>query len=169
MLEDVTFGPLNLGLNPDVAEARAMEALESVGADDLIGRSPRHLSLGQRSAVAIATVLALQPDVLVLDEPASRLDPRSRRRLMTLLAGIQQTKLIASHDLDLVLALCERVVVLDKGRVVADTPTHQILRDQEFLESHGLELPLTLQGALPDSKQAPYKPGRYPSSVWHRN
>jgi cobalt/nickel transport system ATP-binding protein len=171
VLEDVAFGPLNQGLSPETAEVRAMEALEAVGADTLISKSPRHLSLGQRSAVAIAAVLALQPDVLALDEPAARLDPRSRRRLIRLLAGFQHTKLIASHDLDLVLELCDRVLVLDEGRVVADAPTRQILRDQELLEAHGLELPLTLQGALPDQppRAANYKPGRFPNSVWHRN
>ena len=171
VLEDVAFGPLNLGLHPETAEARAIEALEAVGAADLLARAPRHLSLGQRSAVAIAAVLALQPDILALDEPAARLDPRSRRRLIHLLAGFQHTKLIASHDLDLVLELCDRVLVLDGGQVVADGSTRQILRDQVLLEAHGLELPLSLQGALREGgpKAASYKPGRFPNSVWHRN
>jgi cobalt/nickel transport system ATP-binding protein len=147
VLEDVAFGPANLGLEPDEAERRARRALAAVGAEALAPRAPQHLSLGERSAVAIAAVLAQEPDLLLLDEPAARLDPRARRRLITLLAGFRHTKLIASHDLDLVLELCDRVLLLDQGRLAADASAQEILYDRERLERHGLELPLSLSAS----------------------
>lgn len=149
VLEDVAFGPLNQGLDRAAAEIRALEALRTVGCEGLVARAPHHLSLGQRSAVAVACVLAMEPDVLALDEPAARLDPRARRRLMELLRGFAHTKIIASHDLDLVLELCDRVLLLDQGRLVADGPARRILSDASLLQAHGLELPLSLQGPGP--------------------
>ena len=122
VFEDVAFGPLNMGLSDDEVRARVAWALEQVGAGQHVGRMPHHLSLGEKKRVAIATVLAMRPEILVLDEPSSGLDPKGRMALLTLLAGLPQTMLIATHDLELVRALCTRVVVLDAGRVVADGP-----------------------------------------------
>jgi len=146
VFDDVAFGPLNLGLPPAEVEARVTRALETVGAAHLRDRPPYRLSGGEKRAVAIATVLSMSPDVLVLDEPTASLDPRSRRQLIALLAGFAHTKIIATHDLDLVLELCGRTIVLEGGRVAADGRTAEILRDRALLERCGLELPLRLQG-----------------------
>lgn len=146
VFDDVAFGPLNLGLPADEVEARVQRALETVGAAHLKDRPPYRLSGGEKRAVAIATVLSMSPDVLVLDEPTASLDPRSRRQLIALLSGFAHTKIIATHDLDLVLDLCGRTIVLQGGRVAADGPTSELLRDRVRLEAWGLELPLRLQG-----------------------
>lgn len=144
--EDVAFGPLNLGLPEDVVERRVSDALARVGASALRHRPPHRLSGGEKRSVAIATVLAMEPSVLVLDEPSSNLDPRARRRLIELLRSFAHTKLIATHDLDLAVDVCERTIVIGDGRVVADGPTHTILTDDALLESSGLERPLAMQG-----------------------
>jgi cobalt/nickel transport system ATP-binding protein len=167
VLEDVAFGPMNLGCAPADAEARARRALDAVGSTDLLSRSPQRLSLGQRSAVAIAAVLAMDPDVLALDEPAGRLDPRARRTLISLLRGFPHTRLVASHDLDLVLDLCDRVLVLDRGRLVGDGPAPELLADGAFLRRHGLELPLGL-GPAPGGTAAP-SARNVPTFVWYKN
>ena len=145
VFDDVAFGPLNLGLPPEEVEARVARALETVGAAHLRDRPPYRLSGGEKRAVAIATVLSMSPDVLVLDEPTASLDPRSRRQLIALLAQFAHTKIIATHDLDLVLDLCGRTIVLQGGRVAADGRTADLLRDRALLEASGLELPLRLQ------------------------
>jgi cobalt/nickel transport system ATP-binding protein len=145
VFDDVAFGPLNLGLPPDEVEARVTRALETVGAAHLRERPPYRLSGGEKRAVAIATVLSMSPDILVLDEPTASLDPRSRRQLIALLATFAHTKIIATHDLDLALDLCERTIVLQGGRVAADGRTSELLRDRALLEASRLELPLRLQ------------------------
>jgi len=143
--DDVAFGPLNLGLNQERVQERVLEALETVGCLALKDKPPHHLSGGQKSAVAIATVIAMQPDILVMDEPASHLDPKSRRSLIRLLCNFEHTKIIASHDLDLILDVCRRCVIIKEGRVVADGPVEEILSDRQLLEANNLELPLSLQ------------------------
>jgi cobalt/nickel transport system ATP-binding protein len=143
--EDVAFGPLNIGLPPDEAERRVNEALELVGAAHLKRRPPYRLSGGEKRSVAIAAVLACSPDILVMDEPSANLDPRSRRLLIKLLRGFTHTKVIATHDLDLVFDLCERTIVLHQGRVMADGPTADIFTDSSLLYCCGLEPPLSLQ------------------------
>ena len=145
VFDDVAFGPLNLGLKPERVEQRVIEALETVGCLALKDKPPHHLSGGQKSAVAIATVIAMQPDILVMDEPASHLDPKSRRALIRLLGHFEHTKIIASHDLDLILDVCRRCVIIKEGRVVADGPAEEILSDRQLLEANNLELPLSLQ------------------------
>jgi cobalt/nickel transport system ATP-binding protein len=137
--EDVAFGPLNLGL-PDV-ERRVERALATVRMLEHADRSPHQLSLGQKRRAAIATVLAMDPAVLVLDEPSANLDPRTRRELIETLAAIDATLLIVTHDLPLAAQLCERAVLLSAGRVVADAPTEEILGDEALLAAHDLELP----------------------------
>jgi cobalt transport protein ATP-binding subunit len=139
--EDVAFGPRNLGLpEPEVARrvADALVAVDMVGAAD---RPPHHLSFGQRRRVAVATVLSMQPEVLVLDEPSSNLDPAGRRELAEVLEALPVTLLMVTHDLPYALQLCPRSVVLDGGVVVADGPTRDLLADPELLAAHRLELP----------------------------
>ncbi|MDA0169107.1 energy-coupling factor ABC transporter ATP-binding protein [Solirubrobacter taibaiensis] len=137
--EDVAFGPLNLGL-ADVP-ARVEAALEAVRMREYADRAPHQLSLGQKRRVAIATVLAMDPSVLVLDEPSANLDPRTRRELMELLERLDRTLLIVTHDLPLAARLCERAVLLSAGRVVADEPALDLLADEQLLAEHDLELP----------------------------
>jgi cobalt/nickel transport system ATP-binding protein len=143
--DDVAFGPLNLGISPDRVADRVDEALGTVGCLKLKSKPPHHLSAGQKSSVAIATVIAMHPDILVMDEPASNLDPKSRRQLINLLKVFEHTKIVASHDLDLILDVCKRCIVIKEGRVAADGPTEAILSDNILLEENNLELPLTLQ------------------------
>jgi cobalt transport protein ATP-binding subunit len=139
--EDVAFGPRNLGLpEPEVA-ARVAAALQQVGMAEFADRPPHHLSFGQRRRVAVATVLSMQPEVLVLDEPSSNLDPAGRRELAEVLEALPVTLLMVTHDLPYALQLCPRSVVLDGGVVVADGPTRDLLADPGLLAAHRLELP----------------------------
>lgn len=139
--EDVAFGPANLGLRGDDLEQRVHEALCSVGMEGHTDRSPHHLSFGQRRRVAVATVLAMQPDVLVLDEPSSNLDPASRRELAEILVGLEQTILLVTHDLPYALELCPRSLIMNDGTIVADGKTADILGDAALMTAHRLELP----------------------------
>jgi cobalt/nickel transport system ATP-binding protein len=145
VLDDVAFGPLNLGMPPAEAESAALGALERVGAAHLRDRPPYRLSGGEKRSVAIATVLAMSPDILVMDEPSSNLDPRARQRLIDLLQTFTHTKIIATHDLDLAMDLCERTIVLHKGRITADGPTREIFQNDALLDSSGLTRPLRMQ------------------------
>lgn len=144
--DDVAFGPLNQGLPREEVDALVMQALEKVGAAHLKDRPPYKLSGGEKRTVAIATVLSLSPDILLMDEPSSGLDPRARRQLINLLKSFSHTKIIATHDLDLVLDLCERTVVLNNGRVMADGPTLEIFGNERLLLDNHLEKPLRMQG-----------------------
>jgi len=146
VFDDVAFGPLNLGLSATDVEKRVEDALQRVDALHLRDRSPYRLSGGEKRAVAIATVLAMSPDILVMDEPSIGLDPRSRRQLIEQLAGFQHTKIIATHDLDLVLDLCRRTIVIHAGQVMADGLTGEIFNNHQLLENCHLEKPLRLQG-----------------------
>ena len=140
--DDVAFGPANLGVRGSALDARVAEALAAVGVEDLAGRAPHHLSFGQRRRVAIATVLAMRPEILVLDEPSSNLDPTSRRELAEILRSLDVTVLMVTHDLPYAVELCERSVVLSHGTVVADGPTRAVLADAELMARHRLELPV---------------------------
>ena len=144
--DDVAFGPLNLGLPPDEVRLRVAEALAQVGMVGHEGRVPFHLSGGEKRRVALAGVLAMRPAVLLLDEPTMFLDPRGRRELAALLPTLPGAKLIATHDLEFVVATCSRVLVLDAGRLVAGGPTREILADAAMMERHGLEVPWSLRG-----------------------
>ncbi|MBX6354340.1 MAG: ABC transporter ATP-binding protein [Micromonosporaceae bacterium] len=139
--EDVAFGPANLGLRGAELQARVDEALTAVGMQAYRDRTPHHLSFGQRRRVAVATVLAMRPEILVLDEPSSNLDPASRRELSEVLRGLPVTVLMVTHDLPYALELCSRSVVLDQGRIVADGATIELLADSDLLARHRLELP----------------------------
>jgi cobalt/nickel transport system ATP-binding protein len=139
--QDVAFGPGNLGLGGDEIDARVLDALRAVRMERHIDRAPHHLSFGERRRVALATVLSMRPDVLVLDEPSANLDPASRRELADIVAGLDMTIVLVTHDLPYALQLCPRSVVLERGRVVADTNTASILGDEMLLEANRLELP----------------------------
>jgi len=139
--QDVAFGPANLGLRGAVLEQRVMDALDRVGMADFADRPPHHLSFGQRRRVAVATVLAMEPEILVLDEPSSNLDPASRRELADILRSLDVTVLMVTHDLPYALELCPRAVVLSDGAVVADGATYDVLTDAALMRAHRLELP----------------------------
>jgi cobalt/nickel transport system ATP-binding protein len=139
--EDVAFGPANLGLRGPELRTRVNEALEAVGEVGLAERAPHHLSGGERRRVSIATVLAMNPEILVLDEPTSNLDPAGRRELVALLGSLRASQVVVTHDLPFALELCPRAVILDGGRVVADGPTAVLMADRELMIRHRLELP----------------------------
>lgn len=139
--EDVAFGPANFGVRGEALTRRVREALDRVGMAEHADRSPLHLSGGQRRRVALATVLACEPEILVLDEPSSNLDPVARRELAEVLLGLNATMLMVTHDLPYALQLCPRSIVLDDGEVVADGPTRELLGDPDLLRRHRLELP----------------------------
>lgn len=139
--EDVAFGPANFGVSGAALDARVDAALHAVGMGEHRDRSPLHLSGGQRRRVALATVLSCEPEILVLDEPSTNLDPVARRELAEVLLGLETTMLMVTHDLPYALQLCPRSVVIDDGVVVADGPTDELLRNEELLHRHRLELP----------------------------
>lgn len=143
--EDVAFGPSNMRLEPEEIRRRVTEALDAVGALDLRGESPFRLSGGQKRRVAIATVLAMEPSVLVMDEPTSNLDPRARRQIIDLIRRFSHTTLIATHDMEMVLDLCDRTIVMKEGRIVADGSTRHVFGDLALLEECGLEQPCELR------------------------
>jgi cobalt/nickel transport system ATP-binding protein len=139
--DDVAFGPANLGVRGAELDQRVHAALAAVGMEEVADRPPHHLSFGQRRRVAVATVLAMEPDILVLDEPSSNLDPAGRRELAEVLRSLELTMLMVTHDLPYALELCPRAVVMDHGAVVADGPTAEVLGDRELMAAHRLELP----------------------------
>jgi cobalt transport protein ATP-binding subunit len=139
--EDVAFGPANFGLRGAELDERVRQALDAVGMTDHVDRSPLHLSGGQRRRVALATVLACDPEILVLDEPSSNLEPVARRELAEVLLALGRTTLMVTHDLPYALQLCPRSVLIDDGVVIADRPTRELLADTELLAAHRLELP----------------------------
>jgi cobalt/nickel transport system ATP-binding protein len=140
--EDVAFGPYNMGVRGEELEKVVVEALELVGMTEYKDRPPHHLSFGQRRRVAVATVLAMKPEILVLDEPSSNLDPASRRELADILRSLAITIVMVTHDLPYALELCERAVILSGGIIVADKTTREILGDKNLLQAHRLELPV---------------------------
>ncbi|MCR4405857.1 MAG: energy-coupling factor ABC transporter ATP-binding protein [Anaerolineae bacterium] len=145
VFDDVAFGPINMGCPEAEIRQRVNQALQQVQMGGYEKRSPHHLSVGEKKRIAIATVLSMNPEVLVLDEPTSNLDPRGRWELIELLRGLPLTKLIATHDLEMVRNLCERTILLDRGRIVADGPTPAILTDKLLLAEHGLAPPIVGQ------------------------
>ncbi|MCX6009555.1 MAG: ABC transporter ATP-binding protein [Chloroflexi bacterium] len=138
VFDDVAFGPINMGYAEPEVRQRVARALEWVGVDGYEQRSPHHLSVGEKKRIAIATVLSLDPEILVIDEPTSNLDPRGKWSLIELLKQLPMVKIIATHDLELVRALCGRTVVMDEGKIVADGKTESILNDILLLKAHGL-------------------------------
>jgi cobalt transport protein ATP-binding subunit len=139
--EDVAFGPANFGVTGPALEAAVSSALAAVGVSDLASKSPLHLSFGQRRRVAVATVLACDPEIMVLDEPSANLEPVARRELAEVLLSLDRTMLMVTHDLPYALQLCPRSILIDGGVIVADGPTEKILADTQLLAQHRLELP----------------------------
>ena len=146
VFDDVAFGPINLGFPLDEVERRVCDALETVGMLHLKERPPYKLSAGEKRAVAIATILSMSPNILVMDEPSSHLDPKTRRKLIELLGTFTHTKIIATHDLDMALDLCARTIVIHKGKIAADGLTAELMQDEDLLARCSLEKPLKLQG-----------------------
>lgn len=136
--DDVAFGPRNMGLPETEVERRVNEALDGVGISDLRKRPPFQLSGGQRKAAAIATVLSMEPSIMVLDEPTSSLDMAARRRVINLLKSFRHTMLVATHDIEMSLELCPRTLLMSKGRIIADGPTKEIIEDAELLRQAGM-------------------------------
>lgn len=143
--DDVAFGPLNLGLDRAEVAIRVDQGLAAVGMNDCSTRNPSELSTGERKRVCLAGILACQPSILVLDEPTSNLDPRARRQLLEILRTFAGTLVVATHDLDFVLDLCSRVIVLESGKVQADGRTERVMSDPLVMDRHGLEVPWRLR------------------------
>lgn len=141
--DDVAFGPRNYGLSEEEVEKRVTEALEKVHISELRNKQTYKLSGGEKKLASIATILSMKPDIIIMDEPSIALDPRNRRNLIKILNEIDSLKIITSHDLDFILDTCERCLLLDEGRIIADGGSREILMDKELLEAHGLELPLS--------------------------
>ena len=144
--EDMIFAPLNYGLSREEAEKKVDAALEKLGMQELKHRHNHRISGGEKRMAAIATILAMEPEAVLMDEPSSALDPCNRRRVINIIRELKQTKLITSHDLDMILDTCQRVILLDRGQIAADGPAEQILRDRTLLEAHRMELPFCLAG-----------------------
>lgn len=147
--EDMIFGPRNYGMTKEEAEARVDKVLTQLGLEDLKYRYNHKISGGEKRMAAIATILAMQPDVILMDEPSTALDPVNRRIIIQTIQSLPQTKIIASHDLDMILDTCERVILLSHGTIVADGDCETILKDKELLEANRMELPFCLQGYKP--------------------
>jgi len=141
VFDDVAYGPIYQGLSPEEIQERVHLALDAVGMSEYEGRVSHHLSLGEKKRIAIATVLSMHPEVLILDEPTAGLDPRARRSFIDLLRALPMTMLVSSHDMLFVEELFPRMVILDGGRVVADGQTIALMRDDQLLNLHGLERP----------------------------
>ena len=144
--EDMIFAPLNYGLSREEAERRVDAVLEKLGLEELKHRHNHRISGGEKRMAAIATILAMEPEAVLMDEPSSALDPYNRRLVINTIRELKQTKLITSHDLDMILDTCERVILLSGGGIVADGPADTILRDRALLEAHRMELPFCLMG-----------------------
>lgn len=144
--EDIAFAPRNYGLDADQVQERVQHALDLIGIDYLRDKQNYKMSGGEKKLASIATILAMTPDVILMDEPSIALDPKNRRRLINILNSLDHIKIIASHDLDMVMETCNRVILMSGGKIIADGATRDILSDKELLEASGLELPLCLQG-----------------------
>ena len=140
--EDIAFAPSNYGYEAAEVERRAQDAMEKVHITHLRDKQIYKLSGGEKKLASIATILSMEPEIILMDEPSVALDPKNRRNLIHVLNDLHPMKLIASHDLDFILDTCERTILMDEGRIIKDGPTMEILRDKELLEGHGLELPL---------------------------
>ena len=143
--EDISFGPANLGLTPSEITENVSLAMEKTGITHLRNKPPYRLSAGEKRAAAIAGVITMSPDILVMDEPSSNLDPMARRRIIELLKSFPHTKIIATHDMELVLEVCSRVILLDRGKIAADGTANEILANETMMKTHGLETPHILR------------------------
>lgn len=146
--EELAFAPRNYGLSESEVEERVQKALQMVHIEHLKDKQIYKMSGGEKKLVSIATILAMMPDVILMDEPSVTLDPKNRRNLIHILNGFRQLKMIASHDLDMILDTCSRVILMSDGEIIRDGDAKEILSDRELLEAHGLELPFCMQGAI---------------------
>ncbi len=144
VFDDVAFGPINAGYSEENVREKVKEALEGIRMEGYEKRCSHHLSFGEKKRISLATVLSMQPEILILDEPTSNLDPRARRHLMELLKNFSLTKIVAGHDLELILDICQRVILLDEGKIIANGDATKVLSNKSLMESHGLEVPLSL-------------------------
>ncbi len=142
--EDVAFGPINMNMSPPEVKSSVRLALQKVEMEDFLHRSSHHLSLGEKRKISLATVLSMDPDILILDEPSSNLDPRSRRELIKLLKTNNHTKIFASHDLEMILEVCQRVILLDAGKIIAEGDPIEVLSNKVLMTAHGLEVPISI-------------------------
>jgi cobalt/nickel transport system ATP-binding protein len=143
--DDVAFAPQNMGLSPTEVEQRVTEVLSITGVAELADRPPHHLSGGEKRMVAIASILAMRPQIIIYDEPTANLDLRARRRLIQFIQQSSGTLLISSHDLEFILEVCDRVILMDTGRIVADGTPQEIMSDIHLMTTHGLEIPYSLK------------------------
>lgn len=144
--DDIAFAPRNYGLSESEVQSRVEQALRLTGIEHLRDKQIYKMSGGEKKLVSIATILSMTPDIILMDEPSIALDPRNRRNLIRILNSFEHLKIIASHDLDLILDTCERTILMSNGRIICDGPTKEILTNKELLEANGLELPFCLQG-----------------------
>ena len=151
--EDMMFAPMNYGFTRDKAEKRVDETLKKLGLMELKHRHNHKISGGEKRMAAIATILAMDPEVILMDEPSTALDPMNRRTLINTIKQLPQTKIIASHDLDMILETCNRVILLNHGEIVADGKTKELLTNRKLLEANRMELPLCLQHTVPDDEE----------------
>ena len=145
VFDNVAFGPINNGANKTKVQEFVKTALEEVDMEDAAQRCAHHLSFGEKKRVALATVLSMDIEILVLDEPTSNLDPQARRHLIQVLNNLKITKIIAGHDMEMILEVCDRVIVLNKGKIAADGKPHKILSNSQIMEANGLEVPVSLK------------------------
>jgi len=145
VFDDVAFGPLNMGLSNDEVKQRVKMALHKMGTDGFEKRCPHHLSFGEKKKVSIATILSMTPDIFLLDEPTANLDPSGRRNMINTLRSLTSTKIIASHDIEMLLELCEKAILMNKGTIVATGDATKILTDETLLQKNGLEVPLSVK------------------------
>ena len=143
--EDVAFAPRNYGFSKEEVNERTVEALKSIGIEELQDRQIYRLSGGEKKLASIATVLSMKPDILIFDEPTITLDPKNRRRFINVLNSLKETKIVTSHDLDLIYDTCDRTILIADGKIIFDGDTKTVLQNKEVLENNGLELPLSLQ------------------------
>ncbi len=145
VFDDIAFGPINAGYSEEKVRKKVREALREVGMAGYEKRCPHHLSLGEKKRISLATVLSMEPEILILDEPTSNLDPRARRHLIELLKNLTLTKIVAGHDLELILEICQRVILLDEGKIITNGGAREVLSNKSLMEYHGLEVPLSLK------------------------
>jgi cobalt/nickel transport system ATP-binding protein len=145
VFDDIAFGPINAGYSEEKVRKKVKEALKEVGMTGYEKRCSHHLSLGEKKRISLATVLSMEPEIMILDEPTSNLDPRARRHLIELLNNLNLTKIVAGHDLELILEICQRVILLDEGKIITNGETREVLSNKSLMEYHGLEVPLSLK------------------------
>ena len=145
VFDDVAFGPINTGYSEEEVRKEVKEALREVGMAGYEKRCSHHLSLGEKKRISLATVLSMEPEILILDEPTSNLDPGVRRHLVEVLGNLNLTKIVAGHDLELILDICSRVILLDEGKIITNGEAKEVLSNKSLMESHGLEVPLSLK------------------------